>query len=165
MKNRLSRLVGISFSIFCLAAVSAKAFDPSMLPKKPSLGKIRVEWDDAKLLAPGGYARVHRLNDGRYMAVYSRGGDGCFKISNDGWSGWTPQRAAMLHGSYVAPAKVVVSNAEFAQLSEQPSPSEPHHLRREHPSCGEQEYSHALHDCNIHIRRCRQDMERNPRRL
>ena len=54
-----------------------------------------VEWEDAKLLAPGGYARVHRLNDGSYMAVYSRGGSGCFKISKDGCSTWSEAQTAM----------------------------------------------------------------------
>ena len=60
------------------------------------------------------------------MAVYSRGGNGCFKICANGWSGWTPQRVAIDHDSYRAPAKVVVSNAEFAQLSA----SNPHHPGR-----------------------------------
>ena len=76
-----------------------------------------VEWEDAKLLAPGGYARVHRLNDGSYMAVYSSGGSGCFKISKDGCSTWSEAQTAMAYNSYIAPVQVNVSNTEFAQLS------------------------------------------------
>ena len=126
MKNRKILLICASLALFCLATGSAATSEPNAAPRKSSLGKIRIEWEDAKLLAPGGYARVHRLNDGRYMAVYSRGGNGCFKICANGWSGWTPQRVAIDHDSYRAPAKVVVSNAEFAQLSA----SNPHHPGR-----------------------------------
>lgn len=126
MKNRKILLICASLALFCLATGSAATSEPNAAPRKSSLGKIRIEWEDAKLLAPGGYARVHRLNDGRYMAVYSRGGNGCFKICANGWSGWTPQRVAIHHDSYRAPAKVVVSNAEFAQLSA----SNPHHPGR-----------------------------------
>lgn len=126
MKNRIIRLLGLSLTFFCAWTVSVCASGPGTASRKNALGKISVQWEDARLLAPGGYARVHRLDDGRYMAVYSRGGDGCLKFSSDGCETWTGQRAVMRHGSYDAPVKVTVSNAEFAQLSA----SNPHHPGR-----------------------------------
>lgn len=124
MKNRLLCFAGILLAFLC--AEPAFALNPDPAPRRNSLGKISVEWDEPMLLAPGGYARVHRLNDGRYMAVYSRGGDGCVKFSNNGYNGWSPQRPVILHKNYSAPTKVVVSNAEFAQLST----TNPHHPGR-----------------------------------
>ena len=132
MKNRVSGLITVFLVCVGLMSASAVEFGPSTSASaspskaKPSLGKISVEWGDAKLLAKGGYARVHRLNDGRYMAVYSSGGDGCLKFSKDGYSGWSEERKAMIHGAYGAPVKVIVSNAEFAQLSS----GNPHHPGR-----------------------------------
>lgn len=127
MKHKILCLFGIIVTSFlCARPSSAGAFDPTQTPRKPSLGKLSVEWEEARLLSPGGYARVHRLNDGRYMAVYSRGGDGCLKFSGDGCGSWTAQKVVMNHTRYSSPVKVIVSNAEFAQLSA----TNPHHPGR-----------------------------------
>ena len=59
MKNRKILLICASLALFCLATGSAATSEPNSAPRKSSLGKIRIEWEDAKLLAPGGYAREH----------------------------------------------------------------------------------------------------------
>ena len=117
MNNRLFGFLVLPLCLAGLMGLSAVDTACTPAPRKASHGGIMVEWEDAQLLAPGGYARVHRLNDGSYMAVYSRGGNGCFKISNDGCRTWSPARTAMTNNSYSAPVSVNVSNAEFAQLS------------------------------------------------
>lgn len=114
MSNRLFGFLVLLFSLAGLLGVSAVEPGCTPAPRKTSHGEIMVEWEDAKLLAPGGYARVHRLNDGSYMAVYSRGGSGCFKISKDGCSTWSEAQTAMAYNSYIAPVQVNVSNTEFA---------------------------------------------------
>jgi hypothetical protein len=35
---------------------------------------LTIKWGRPIDLGPGGYARVHRLRDGRFMAAYSAGG-------------------------------------------------------------------------------------------
>jgi hypothetical protein len=35
---------------------------------------VSIAWDRPIDLGPGGYARVHRLGDARFMAAYSAGG-------------------------------------------------------------------------------------------
>lgn len=117
MNNRLFGFLVLPLCLAGLMGLSAVDTACTPAPRKVSHGGIMVEWEDAQLLAPGGYARVHRLNDGSYMAVYSRGGNGCFKISNDGCRTWSTARTAMTYNSYSAPVPVNVSNAEFAQLS------------------------------------------------
>ena len=74
MSNRLFGFLVLLFLLAGLLGVSAVEPGCTPAPRKTSHGEITVEWEDAKLLAPGGYARVHRLNDGSYMAVYSTGG-------------------------------------------------------------------------------------------
>lgn len=117
MNNRLFGFLVLPLCLAGLMGLSAVDTACTPAPRKASHGGIMVEWEDAQLLAPGGYARVHRLNDGSYMAVYSRGGNGCFKISKDGCRTWSTARTAMTYNSYSAPVPVNVSNAEFAQLS------------------------------------------------
>lgn len=73
MSNRLFGFLVLLFSLAGLLGVSAVEPGCTPAPRKTSHGEIMVDWEDAQLLAPGGYARVHRLNDGSYMAVYSRG--------------------------------------------------------------------------------------------
>ena len=38
-------------------------------------GDFEIEWDKPVDLGPGGYARIHRLADGRLMAAYAKGGE------------------------------------------------------------------------------------------
>ena len=97
MNNRLFGFLVLPLFLAGLMGLSAVDTACTPAPRKASHGGIMVEWEDAQLLAPGGYARVHRLNDGSYMAVYSRGGNGCFKISNDGCRTWSSARTAMTY--------------------------------------------------------------------
>ena len=59
-------------------------------------GDISISWDEAVELGPGGYARVHRLLDGRLMAAYERRGDLMVRFCERGRvDRWTePRRVA-----------------------------------------------------------------------
>ena len=79
-----------------------------------------ISWGKPADLGPGGYARVHRLSDGRLMAAYERGGDMIVRFNVDRridtWR--EPQRVAwhfvVTNGSDVV--RVNLANAEFSQL-------------------------------------------------
>ena len=79
-----------------------------------------ISWGGPVDLGPGGYARVHRLSDGRLMAAYERGGDMMVRFNVGGKTDkWTdPQRVARhfsaTNGSDAVRVNLV--NAEFAQL-------------------------------------------------
>lgn len=94
----------------------------------PSLASpgIGVKWAEPKQVARGGYARVHRLNDGRLMLSYSRGGDGWVRFSADGGESWSDEQIAFRRPVETSltggPDPVTVHNCEFAQLA----PSNPH---------------------------------------
>lgn len=126
MSNRIFGLIALSFICIGFISVSAVESGCSPAPRKTAPGKISVQWEEPELLTPGGYARVHRLNDGRYMAVYSRGGDGWLMFSSDDCTSWSGPSRVMLHGNYSSPVKVAVANTEFAQLSA----GNPHHPGR-----------------------------------
>ena len=59
MHIHLAKSLTIAF-----AAVSASAFC-----------ELKIEWGKPFSLGAGGYARIHRLSDGRYMLAYGRGAD------------------------------------------------------------------------------------------
>lgn len=85
---------------------------------KPGAGTITVQWDgDAEKVCPGMYARVHSLNDGRYVMVYSVGYDGYLRYSSDGCKTWSDPQKRFVSSSYTSAAGVMVANAEFLQLS------------------------------------------------
>ncbi len=79
-----------------------------------------IEWDEPISLGRGGYARVHRLNDGRYMAAYSRAGNLIVRFSERyNVKRWTEPKKAAQHffaGEGDNKIKVALANAEFAQL-------------------------------------------------
>ena len=80
---------------------------------------LRVEWDAStiKILATGGgYGRVHRLNDGRLMGVYGKGGDGYVIYSSDNGYNWTEPKAVLQKFSSNG-TSVGIHNCEFGQLS------------------------------------------------
>ena len=101
--------------VICAAAMVA-AFRPASAG-----GDISISWDEAIELGPGGYARVHRLSDGRLMAAYERGGDLMVRFcARDCVDRWTePQCVARGFAVTTASDAVRVNlvNAEFAQLA------------------------------------------------
>ena len=84
-------------------------------------GDISISWNGPIELGPGGYARVHRLSDGRLMAAYERRGDLMVRFCERGCvDRWTePQCAARGFAVTNASGAVRVNlvNAEFAQLA------------------------------------------------
>ena len=53
----------------CLFLASAVAVGAT------AMADLRIEWGEPVELGRGGYARTHRLADGRLMAAYTLGGD------------------------------------------------------------------------------------------
>lgn len=93
--------------------------------------RIKVTWDTPeKVVARGGYARVHRLNDGRLMLAYSVSANNYAIFSDDNGLTWSEEpRKIMAHfivENAAGKAKVHAANPEFAQLSE----AHPHHPGR-----------------------------------
>ena len=79
---------------------------------------VQATWGKPVDLGPGGYARIHRLADGRYMAAYALGGNMTIRFSTDTTT-WTPPRVATPHfeaGTGTNRLTVGLANAEFAQL-------------------------------------------------
>ena len=79
---------------------------------------LQATWGQPVDLGPGGYARIRRLADGRYMAAYSRGGNMTIRFSAD-TKEWTPPRTVVPRfeaGSGTNRIFVGLANAEFAQL-------------------------------------------------
>ena len=81
--------------------------------------EVSIEWDRPVEVARGYYARVHRLQDGRYMCVYSHKRNACAKFSDDGLRTWSEERI-VARGFDVTNAAgrvtVALDNAEFVQL-------------------------------------------------
>lgn len=97
---------------------------PSVTPGK---GNIVINWEnDPQKVCPGAYARVHRLNDGRYMLVYSSGSDGYLRFSADNCRTWQQPSKVFIASTFSSAAGVTVANAEFAQLRA----DNPHHPNR-----------------------------------
>jgi hypothetical protein len=81
---------------------------------------IRVSWERPVTLGRGAYARVHRLADGRLMAVYERGGLWVqFASAADPCTWGRPRRVArdFTASNGVERIRVSLANAEFAQLA------------------------------------------------
>lgn len=97
---------------------------PSVTPGK---GNIVIQWEnDPQKVCPGAYARVHKLNDGRYMLVYSSDTDGYLRFSADNCRTWQQPSKVFIANTFTSTAGVNVANAEFAQLSS----GNPHHPNR-----------------------------------
>ena len=114
----------LSFLATASTLLSCQGAEP--YPRKEKLPEICIDWEEPIKLVQGGYGRIHRLNDGRFMAAWSTGGDACFKFSPDGTTAWTPAKKAILRNEYQSASPVVMANSEFAQLSH----SNPYHPDR-----------------------------------
>ena len=81
---------------------------------------VAFEWGSAIDLGPGGYARVHRLGDGRFMAAYSAGGGVVARFASPkNMREWS--EPVMVARDFIATngsetVRVHLANAEFAQL-------------------------------------------------
>ena len=103
---------------------SGKPDIPSVTPGK---GNIVINWEnDPQKVCPGAYARVHKLNDGRYMLVYSGDTDGYLRFSTDNCRTWQQPYKVFIASTFSSAAGVTVANAEFAQLRA----DNPHHPNR-----------------------------------
>lgn len=97
---------------------------PSVTPGK---GNIVINWEnDPQKVCPGAYARVHKLNDGRYMLVYSSDTDGYLRFSTDKCRTWQQPYKVFIASTFSSAAGVTVANADFAQLRA----DNPHHPNR-----------------------------------
>ncbi len=83
-----------------------------------TLQPVQATWDKPTDLGPGGYARIHRLADGRYMAAYTLGGNMTIRFSKDTQAWSPPQVVASRFEAGTGTNRLFVSlaNAEFAQL-------------------------------------------------
>ncbi|MBO4447820.1 MAG: hypothetical protein J5764_06820 [Bacteroidales bacterium] len=97
-----------------------------LLPCLPASGakkkaaRISVSWEPAIEVTRGGYARVHKLNDGSMMLCYSRGGDAFARFSGDQGASWSDEVLVMRAfnaSNDRGTAFVRCANAEFVQLS------------------------------------------------
>ena len=92
---------------------------PKLIEKINQDGRrgLRIEWSEPHFVVNGGYARVHRLNDGRLMMAFASGSNGNICFSEDNGSTWTPKRAVFFDNHFVERGGVNVSNSEFTQLN------------------------------------------------
>ena len=100
----------------CLAAMVAWNVEAEGDVSEPS--PLQATWGQPVDLGPGGYARIRRLADGRYMAAYSRGGNMTIRLSSD-TKEWSLPRTVVPRfeaGSGTNRIFVGLANAEFAQL-------------------------------------------------
>ena len=103
--------VGVVVALCALSALSAST----------GLGDaVKIDWSESVDLGPGGYARVHRLADGRFMAAYSAGGGVVARFAlPENLREWSEPIAVArdftaTNGSETV--RVHLANAEFAQL-------------------------------------------------
>ena len=83
-----------------------------------TLRPVQATWGKPVDLGPGGYARIHRLVDGRYMAAYTLDGNLTVRFSTDTLT-WTPPKVAARRieaGDGTNRIFANLANAEFAQL-------------------------------------------------
>jgi hypothetical protein len=85
---------------------------------------LRIVWSEPQYVVDGGYARVHRLNDGRLMMAFASCSNGNVCFSADNGRTWTPKEAVFVETLSDERGGVNVSNSEFAQLSSD-NPSHP----------------------------------------
>ena len=75
-----------------------------------------IIWSEPKYVVDGGYARVHRLNDGRLMMAFASGSKGNICFSLDNGDTWSPKKAVFVETESIDKGGVNVSNSEFTQL-------------------------------------------------
>ena len=112
----------ISIAFVMLLALCMQLPVSAKVPAKEA--KIKVVWDaPEKVVARGGYGRVHRLNDGRLMLAYSAAANNYAIFSDDNGLTWSDQPHRIMANFVVenaaGKAKVHAANPEFAQLSEE----------------------------------------------
>lgn len=100
--------------VFLLAALAV-----ALLHATPS-SDIRIEWGESVDLGGGGYARVHRLADGRFMAAYAKGGALVARFASlknlRSWSAPVVVARGFIATNGTETGWVSLANAEFAQL-------------------------------------------------
>ena len=107
MKNRLAYLL-FALMLF-LSGTTCSAAD------------FKILWEEPQRITKGGYARVHRLNDGRLMMSYAKSSANYFRISEDNGLSWSEEEHKVM-AHFIAEnengkARLSASNPEFAQLS------------------------------------------------
>lgn len=118
MKTMKKILCTIIFAA-CFTALSTAAASKG--------NRLTVEWGNPVEVSQGGYGRVHRLDDGRLMACYSRGGNAYIRFSEDSGSSWSDETKVMdgfTHTNENGSALLRCANPEFTQLSAS-NPSHP----------------------------------------
>ena len=79
--------------------------NPDIPSVTPGDGNIVMQWEnEPQRVCPGAYARVHRLNDGRYMLVYSSGSDGYLRFSTDGCLTWSQPSKVFIAKNFTSEA-------------------------------------------------------------
>lgn len=126
MKRYSCLLLLLLLSISC----SGKEDTKPVPGPEPEPTELKVEWDRINVKTwKGGYARVHRLNDDRLMAVYESGGQAFCRFSSDNGYNWTSATLAIDKEQVAQGAETTWTNnanAEFGQLSA----NNPHHPGR-----------------------------------
>ena len=86
-------------------------------------GDFEIEWDKPVDLGAGGYARIHRLADGRLMAAYAKGGEIVARFYARGtrecsgtWGECVTVARGFVATNGTETGWVSLANAEFAQL-------------------------------------------------
>jgi hypothetical protein len=107
MKNRLAYLL-FALMLF-LSGTTCSAAD------------FKILWEEPQRITKGGYARVHRLNDGRLMMSYAKSFSNYFRFSDDNGLTWSEEENKVMSPFVVendrGKARLDASNPEFAQLS------------------------------------------------
>ena len=107
MKNRLAYLL-FALMLF-LSGTTCAAAD------------FKIRWEEPQRITKGGYARVHRLNDGRLMMSYAKSFSNYIRFSEDNGLTWSDEENTVMSPFVVendkGKARLDASNPEFAQLS------------------------------------------------
>lgn len=100
--------------------LASALFASALLAAAPAAADFEIEWGAPYSLGPGGYARIRRLSDGRYMLAYECGGNVAARYSRKGapekWS--RPQTVArhFMAVNGTETGRVSLANAEVAEL-------------------------------------------------
>ena len=115
------RYLKIFFVLIVVFSCSGIDVSAGNRPAKPGRQTFKVVWDEPEKIVKGGYARVHRLNDGRLMMSYSASSNNYVKFSSDNGQTWSEESTVVMRHfieeNEAGKAKVAASNPEFAQLS------------------------------------------------
>ena len=131
--TQMNRILTIMSILGIIFSACQKDGDKDKEKKQEIKTKSIIEWEEPRRICEGSYGRMHMLNDGRLMLVYSAGPaddkNACVRFSSDMGQTWTDETIAIR--SFIAtyeeestPVRCV--NTEFLQLS----PSHPVHPNR-----------------------------------